>query len=37
VEAVRPFGVDVASGVESAPGAKDPRKVRAFLRAVGRA
>lgn len=27
----RPFGVDVASGVESAPGKKDPGKTRAFV------
>lgn len=31
---VRPFAVDVASGVESAPGVKDPDKLRAFAEAV---
>ena len=28
---VRPFGVDVASGVEASPGKKDPRKLRTFI------
>jgi len=31
---VRPFAVDVASGVESVPGEKDPAKMRAFFAAV---
>lgn len=34
VRAVRPHGVDVASGVERAPGDKDPARVRALVRAV---
>ncbi|HEX4867859.1 MAG TPA: phosphoribosylanthranilate isomerase [Acidimicrobiales bacterium] len=32
IERVRPWGVDVASGVESAPGVKDPSLVRRFVR-----
>jgi phosphoribosylanthranilate isomerase len=34
VRAVRPYAVDVASGVESAPGRKDRREMAAFVEAV---
>jgi len=34
VQCVRPFCVDVASGVEFAPGRKDPQRLRAFIRAA---
>jgi phosphoribosylanthranilate isomerase len=34
IAVVRPFAVDVASGVERSPGRKDPRKLEAFAAAV---
>ncbi len=34
IETVRPFAVDLSSGVEAAPGKKDPKLLEAFFRQV---
>ncbi len=34
IQRIRPYGVDTASGVECAPGIKDPGKIRSFIQAV---
>jgi phosphoribosylanthranilate isomerase len=34
IHTVRPYGVDVSSGVEAAPGRKDQKKVAAFIKAA---
>jgi phosphoribosylanthranilate isomerase len=31
IQILQPWGVDVVSGVESKPGKKDPRRVKAFI------
>ena len=34
IHRVRPYGVDVCSGVEKLPGTKDPKKIREFIQSV---
>jgi phosphoribosylanthranilate isomerase len=37
IAAVSPYGIDVSSGVEDAPGVKNPEKIQALFEAVRRA
>jgi phosphoribosylanthranilate isomerase len=37
IQILRPWGVDVVSGVERAPGKKDPARVLAFIRSAQKA
>jgi phosphoribosylanthranilate isomerase len=37
IQTVRPYAVDVSSGVESEPGIKDPTRLKAFVKAVRQA
>jgi phosphoribosylanthranilate isomerase len=37
IRAARPYAIDACSGVEARPGKKDPKRMKAFLRAVGEA
>ena len=34
IQRVKPFGVDVSSGIEKEPGVKDPERLRAFIEAA---
>ena len=36
IHRVKPYGVDVCSGVEKSPGTKDPEKISEFIKAVRR-
>ena len=36
IHRVRPYGVDVCSGVENSPGIKDQKKIREFIKSVRR-